>query len=188
MNNALDKTDLADRLNRQLDWIKSCDTKASIVLAVVGIFLTIFTSSHSLNTVNQIFSDIIRGMNFSNLLYLVFFVGSWLLFAYGAFCLIRVLIPRLKANVIRDDDLYGDSLYYFEDISKNKFLDFKQKMSTITPEDEINDLLSQIYINAQICTIKYSYYKRGIKWTFISMALLLVLYIMGVILLKSGGF
>lgn len=47
-NNLLYKNNLIERLDRHLDWIKSFDTKASILLAVIGIFLTIFTSEISI--------------------------------------------------------------------------------------------------------------------------------------------
>ncbi|MCM3005888.1 hypothetical protein [Priestia koreensis] len=51
----IDKTNLIERLDRNLDWIKSCDTKASIVIAVVGVFLTIFTSETSINMLKLTF-------------------------------------------------------------------------------------------------------------------------------------
>jgi len=51
----IDKTNLIERLDRNLDWIKSCDTKAAIVIAVVGVFLTIFTSETSINMLKLTF-------------------------------------------------------------------------------------------------------------------------------------
>jgi hypothetical protein len=39
-----------------IEWIKSCDTKTSIVLGVIGIFLTIFASDSSINMLNLVFS------------------------------------------------------------------------------------------------------------------------------------
>ncbi len=55
-----------------------------------------------------------------------------------------------------------------------------------TPEDELGDLLTQIYINAKVCSSKYSFYRRGIRLIFIGIAGILMLYIVGVILLKLG--
>ena len=40
------KEDLLDRLNRVLEWIRACDTKASILLAVIGLIMTIFSSEY----------------------------------------------------------------------------------------------------------------------------------------------
>lgn len=90
------KEELLGQLDRHLDWIKSCDTKTSIVLGVIGIFLTIFASDGSINIINLVFSGAIQNLNFSNLLYLTLFILSLSVFVYGAFSLIKVLIPRLS--------------------------------------------------------------------------------------------
>lgn len=185
---SLDKNDLTQRLDRHLDWIKSCDTKASIVIAGAGIFLTIFTAEHSIDMLNQILSQTIENINFSNLLYLTLFFVCWGMFIYGAYCLIRVLVPMMKKEVlIYQQDTRSDSLYYFESIDDKKYLEFKEKMMNETPEDEIEDLLTQIYINAKVCSAKYSFYRRGIRLTFIGIAGILVLYTVGIILLKLEG-
>lgn len=100
INNSLNKSDLLQRLDRHLEWIKSCDTKASIVIAGAGIFLSIFTAEHSINMLNQIFAQSINNINFSNFLYLSLFLLFWGLFVYGSYCLIRVLVPMMKKEVI----------------------------------------------------------------------------------------
>lgn len=187
-NISLDKDNLLGRLDRQLDWIKSCDTKASIVIAVLGVFLTIFTTDSSITLVKSILSQAIQFMNFANLLYLIFFVFSWIMFVYGAYCLVKVLIPRLSKEVQTEQGIYSDSLYFFETIAKDSFIDFKNKMISGGPEDEINDILTQIYINAKISTIKYSYYSKGIKCSFLGIVSILIFYVIGIILLKVGGF
>ncbi|WP_251135789.1 Pycsar system effector family protein [Exiguobacterium sp. s133] len=184
----LKKEDLIQRLDRHLDWIKSCDTKASIVIAGAGIFLSIFTAEHSINMLNQILTQTIRNINFSNFLYLTLFVISWGGFIHGAYCLVRVLVPMMKKEVlIYQQDTRLDSLYYFESIDDKKFLEFKEKMISETPEEEIEDLLTQIYINARICSAKYSFYRRGIRSIFIGISGVLILYTVGIILLKLGG-
>lgn len=137
---------------------------------------------------NQILSQTIENINFSNLLYLTLFFVFWGMFIYGAYSLIRVLVPMMKKEVlIYQQDTRADSLYYFESIDDKKYLEFKQKMIDETPEDEIEDLLTQIYINAKVCSAKYSFYRRGIRLTFIGIAGILVLYIVGIILLKLEG-
>ncbi|PFE34180.1 hypothetical protein CN270_10785 [Priestia megaterium] len=187
-NNDLDKNNLIERLDRHLDWIKSSDTKASIVLAVIGIFLTIFTSEISIKMLKQILSDSIQQINFANFLYLLFFGLAWIVFIYGSYCLVRVLIPRLSKETIAYQGRDEDSLYYFETIAKSNFQDFKDKLFGTSEEEEILDILSQIYINAKICTIKYTYYGKGIKYSFLGIASVLILYVVGIILVKLGGF
>lgn len=181
------KEELLGQLDRHLDWIKSCDTKTSIVLGVIGIFLTIFASDGSINIINLVFSGVIQNLNFSNLLYLTLFILSLSIFVYGAFSLIRVLIPRLSKEVEVYHGAYKDSLYFFESIAKSTFPEYKEKIAKRIEEDEIFDITSQIFINAQICTIKYSLYKKGIKFSFLGIAGILILYVIGIILLKSGG-
>lgn len=187
-SNSVDKNNLIERLDRHLGWIQSCDTKASIVLAVIGIFLTIFTSEISINMLKHILSDSIQQINFSNFLYLLFFVISWVVFIYGAYCLVRVLIPRLSKDTIAYQGGNEDSLYYFETIAKSNFRDFKEKLIETNEEEEILDILSQVYINAKICTIKYTYYGKGIKYSFLGIASVLILYVIGIVLVKLGGF
>ncbi|MCU9593837.1 DUF5706 domain-containing protein [Caldibacillus thermolactis] len=137
---------------------------------------------------NLVFSEAIQNLNFSNLLYLLFFTLSLCIFVYGAFCLIRVLIPRLSKEVEVYQGTYKDSLYFFEAIAKSTFPEYKEKVAKRIEEDDINDIMSQIFINAKICTIKYSLYKKGIKFSFLGIAGILILYVIGIILLKSGGF
>src|SRR5699024_3295832 len=173
------KEELLEQLDRHLDWIKSCDTKTSIVLGVIGIFLTIFASDSSINIINLVFSGVIQNLNFSNLLYLILFILSLSIFVYGAFNLISVLIPRLSKEVEVYHGTYKDSLYFFESIAKSTFPEYKERMAKRIEEDEISDITSQIFINAQICTIKYSLYKKGIKFSFLGIAGILVLYVIG---------
>ena len=184
----LNKEDLMQRLDRHLDWIKSCDTKASIVIAGAGVFLSIFTAEHSISILNQILSKTLKNINFSNFIYLAAFLYCWGLFAYGAYCLIRVLIPMMKSDLLLfKEGTREDSLYYFESADDKKYFEFRKKMLEETEEEEVEDLLSQVYINAKICSSKYKFYKKGIRHTFIGIAGILILYVIGIIMLKLGG-
>jgi Family of unknown function (DUF5706) len=183
-----DKHHLCSQLDRHLDWIKSCDTKSSIVLAVVGIFLTIFTSEYSLKMFATIIELSLANINFSNVLYLSFLAVAFGSFIYGTYSLISVLTPRLskEANVHENVDV-NNSLYFFESISRNKFSEFKDKVYQRTPEDEINDILAQIYVNAKISTEKYKHYSKGILCVFLGIGMILILFAVGSFLVKVGG-
>jgi len=184
----IDKNNLIQRLDRHLDWIKSCDTKASIVIAGVGIFLSIFTSEHSIGMLNQILSRAIQNINFSNFLYLGLFLFFWGIFVRGSYLLIRVLVPTMKKEVnLFGQDTYHDSLYYFESAEDKKYVEFREKVFNETFEDEIEDLISQIYINAKICSAKFKFYQKGIRYTFIGVAGILTMYVVGIVLVKLGG-
>lgn len=186
-NVLVSKDDLLARLDRLLNWISSCDTKSSIVIAGVGLFLTIFTSEHSFNMLKTILTKTIDHMYVFNVVYLIGFSIALLFFAYGSYCLIRVLVPRLSKDLKKIENTYNDSLYYFESISKNSFLEFENKIKNRNEHTDIKDILSQIYINSRICTIKYAYYSKGIKHVFIGTVGLLCLFLFGIILMKLGG-
>jgi len=188
VNNTLDKNNLIGRLDRHLDWIKSCDTKASIVIAGIGLFLTIFTSEHSLIGIGAILKVVVEKLDFANFLFLLLFLSAILLILYGCYNLIRVLVPRLKKEVSQIVTTGGNSLYFFETIADRDFSSFKHNIRQEDEETEIEDIISQIYINAKICTIKYRYYGKGIRFSFIGISMLIIMYITGLILLKVGGF
>lgn len=182
------KENLIQRLDRHLDWIKSCDTKASIVIAGAGIFLNIFTAEHSISMLNQIISKAVNNISAGNLFYLLSFLVFWGVFLYGAYCLIRVLVPMMKKDVIAfQQGTYENSLYYFETADDKKYSEFREMMLKETEENEIEDLLSQIYMNSKICSSKYRFYKKGIRLSFVGIAGILILYIYGIVLLKLGG-
>lgn len=84
-------------------------------------------------------------------------------------------------------DTYHDSLYYFESAEDKKYVEFKEKVLNESFEDEIEDLISQIYINAKICSAKFKFYQKGIRYTFVGVAGILTMYVVGMILLKLGG-
>ncbi|MGE9752985.1 Pycsar system effector family protein [Bacillus inaquosorum] len=181
------RDNLIQRLDRHLEWIKSCDTKASIVLAMIGIFLTLFLSEQSLVMLKKILTQSMHTINFSNILYLLIFAFSWCIFIYGAFCLVKVLVPKNK-EVLDGEGLHRDSLYYFETTASNSFSEFKRRVLAEDESDELNDILSQIYVNAQICSIKYEYFKKGIKFSFLGIASTMSVYLIGVFLAYIGGF
>ncbi|MED3440149.1 hypothetical protein P4393_11830 [Bacillus subtilis] len=181
------KDNLIQRLDRHLDWIKSCDTKASIVLAMIGIFLTLFLSEQSLGMLKRILTESTHSINFSNILYLCIFTASWCLFIYGAFCLVKVLVPKNK-RILDGEGLHRDSLYYFETTASNSFSEFKRRVLSQDEDEELRDILSQVYVNAQICTIKYEYFKKGIKFSFLGIASTMIIYLIGVLLIYLGGF
>lgn len=185
--NQLDRDNLLNRLDRILEWIRSCDTKSSIVLAGIGIFFTIFTSDYIFKTVKNIFVNSIQNINFSNVLYLLLFAIFIGFLIYGTFCLTRVLIPSLEKDNVADEERPIDSLYFFETITKNNYIQFRDKLKDTTKDNELEDIISQIYVNARICTFKYQYSYKGIKYSFIGIAGVIVLYIIGIILMKLGG-
>lgn len=107
---------------------------------------------------------------------------------YGGFNLISVLVPRLKSFASEISGTRSNSFYYFGSIANNDYDSFKQKILNESEDDEIEDLLSQIYINSKICDVKFRFYKTGIIYSFSGIVALILLYVVGFLLLKLGGF
>ncbi|MCQ9843909.1 hypothetical protein [Staphylococcus aureus] len=145
-NNNL-KNDLLDELDRHLEWIRSCDTKASIVLAMLGVFIVTISSEIFLDSQKEIVLKVLNNINFSNLIYFIFEVLVYLLFFNGIYNIIRVLFPQLKKSVETYNGMENDSFYYFESISSKTYSEYKKQRINRTSEEEIDDILSQIYIN-----------------------------------------
>lgn len=187
-NRNLEKATLLDELDRHLEWIKSCDTKASIALAMLGIFIASVYSEPFLGLQKRIIISVFSNINFSNLIYLVLVIFAYLLFIYGTYNIIRVLLPQLKKSIKFYDELESDSLYYFESISNKTYLEYKKHKINRTLEEDFDDLLSQIYINAKIATKKYYFYRKGLLSVLCGVFGILILYFIGVVLINFGGF
>lgn len=185
-NNNL-KNDLLDELDRHLEWIRSCDTKASIVLAMLGVFIVTISSELFLDSQKEIVLNVLNNINFSNLIYLMFEGSVYFLFFYGVYNIIRVLFPQLKKSVKAYNGVENDSLYYFESISSKTYSEYKKQRINRTSE-EIHDILSQIYINSKISTKKYYFYKKGLALVLWGILGILILHFIGIILVKAGGF
>ena len=186
-NNNL-KNELLDELDRHLEWIKSCDTKASIVLAMLGVFIVTISSELFLDSQKEIVLNALNNINFSNLIYLMFEGAVYFLFFDGVFNIIRVLFPQLKKSVKTYNGIENDSLYYFESISSKTYSEYKMQRINRTSEEEIHDILSQIYINSKISTKKYYFYKQGLALVLWGILGILILHSIGIILVKAGGF
>ena len=186
-NNNL-KNDLLDELDRHLGWIRGCDTKASIVLAMLGVFIVTISSELFLDSQKEIVLNALNNINFSNLIYLMFEGAVYFLFFDGVFNIIRVLFPQLKKSVKDYNGVENDSLYYFESISSKTYSEYKKQRINRTSEEEIHDILSQIYINSKISTRKYHFYKKGLAMVLWGILGILTLHSIGIILVKAGGF
>lgn len=176
------KEDLLNRLDRVLDWIKTCDTKASIFLAAIGIVVTIIGSEFFINKYYQICRFFLKDINQWKIIYLVVSITFLLLIIVGICSLIIELNPSLISK--RNNNKEIDSLFFFGTIAKKKREDFKEEYRKSTLYSDIEDLLNQLYINSKICDLKYNYTKRGIFCSTIGIFGILVMTLLGVIILK----
>ena len=154
------KEDLLDRLDRILEWIRACDTKSSILLAIISLIMTIFSSEFFIIKYKLIIKYNLNDFDFSKFLFLLILSCFLLLFLSGIIYLVLELNPQLISKKNANKDI--NSLYFFESIEKKELAQFKQEILEVGIESDIEDISTQIYINSKICTRKYKYTKLGI--------------------------
>lgn len=212
MATIVDNEELKSRMDRIIDWVKTCDTKASIMLTLVCLVLSfIFTSDFVMVGFSKIiqsfriyidFSDTsnIRDISVSGVIAVVSMV-FYLYFTLGSiYRLIMVLYSKINESLIEDSlkkvvyktanflfkykpsekttsGVYMDSLIHFNNIAnKDSFNAFVEAMG-VPGENDANDLLSQIYINAIRCQEKFKDYNAAIRWMLYSIPFLIPLFV-----------
>ncbi|GBD72197.1 hypothetical protein TEHN7126_1358 [Tetragenococcus halophilus subsp. halophilus] len=175
------KADLLDRLDRVLGWIRACDMKTSILLAIIGLIITIFSSEFSLTEFKTIIDYNFNDFDFSNFLFLALTFIFFVSFCMGIICLVVELSPSMLSSKNNNKDI--DSLYFFETISKKELLAFKDEILKTSIEEDINDVIKQLYINSKICTQKYRYTKAGVFYTMVGSSGILIMFLIGRVIL-----
>ena len=151
--------DVDKELERIIGFINNCDQKANILLAFVGVMITLLFTSNLLQKIRAIL--ITPFLEYWKYDIGTFHVGRFSLFlsilslctfAISTLChLISVIKPRLEnKNVV--------SRIYYAHIASMKYEDFKNAPQEY---DYKEDVCQQIYINSQICTNKFTNLKRA---------------------------
>jgi len=175
----LKKTDLIDILDRTIGFIRNCDNKAAIFLGTVGVILTIVLTTDGLSSLLSIINSAIKQKSFFAILYLLTMFCAIISILFGLSQMIKVLDATIgfpsKAG------LEENSVIFFEPISNNKYLEYKKRIYRTTEEEFLNDITSEIYINACICSGKYKNYKHGLRWTLCGFCVFMVFWAIGTI-------
>lgn len=166
-------------LERNIGFVTNCDNKTSIVLAAFGVLLAIILTNEGLNEIFNIVKACIATKTFCSILYLLCFAGAIFAMVLGMFNLGSVLIAKTTEEVIGRND--ENSRIFFAGIRKNgNYNIYHQKFCAMNKEDLLNDLIEQIYINADIATIKYATYNRGLRCTIVGFIFFVVLLLIGI--------
>ena len=173
----LSKDDAVFILERIDNWINNCDSKASIIIGFDGVILTLILTSNFYNFISNISCKV----TCCGILFLIFVIVS--IFIFGMFKLVQVIIPQTCAKTFKEIDLKEDSLIYFKSISQSEtFLNYKARLSLYDKKEQLNDVLSQIYINSKICTQKFDNLKLGIQLSLLGIIGFLVIFVIGKLL------
>lgn len=183
MDNMQKKEYRVETHNQIIEWTNNCDTKASIILAFVGVLVSIaFTSEYILSRIETEIDNISFYWNnkvgsFSLLSTLMFLslIGFFVLMALCCY----FAIASLKANI----KCPNNSIIFFGKIAELSEENYIEKVNSITEEDFEKDKLIQIHTCATICNNKFKSYNKSIqylKWGL----LLFICFVFFVILLK----
>lgn len=159
-------------------WIVNSDTKASIILGLIGVLFTIiFSNLDFINILIKLINKIFDNILFSDIVYLIIMLFSIVLFINGIYNLILVLIPKLKINNNNKKSiLYFGSICSFESANE-----FKHKVYHTKKAELLDDLLNQVYINSGICTKKFNNYNAGLRNIILGILVFLIFYILGIL-------
>lgn len=149
--------------NQIIGWTNNCDTKASIVLAFVGVLASIaFSSDYILDTISVQVKNIIRfwsdGIGGFSVISTIMFVSLGSVLVFMGVCFYYA-INALRANI----NCLDDSIIFFGKIAKLSKETYVDKVTKITDDEYQQDKLSQIYNCANICNAKFKYYNKSIS-------------------------
>ena len=164
------REDLIFSLESVNSWVNNCDQKAGILLAIVGVAITVIMTSDIMKLLRcKIFAP-----------FMEFFSGaSDLAFSWSRFTVFILLVIAMTFMIVcciylfqvihadidnekrynENPTLEKPSYIFYGDISQMKYDDFKK--GGVKFED---DLKSQIYINSIIATTKFKNYNKGLFW------------------------
>ena len=193
-----ERQDLESRLARIVEWVRTCDTKTSFMLAIVGVMLPLVLQSKLLqDDMMAAFkqmncNDICRFEFFGNFLFVVFVMGFGVLLLLSCKKFLNVLFAKrtesLDEGIIGsnecaiDKSVFKKSLLHFNHISTLSYEKFKNGIDAETQDGLREDLLSQIFINARRCNEKYTDYNDGVRYLFFSGCILIATYILHMVL------
>ena len=180
--------DLQATLDRINDWIKNCDSKASILIAAITLFFTIFSNDTVIDMSKRILFFVITSLNIIKIIYMIIFILLVALIVFGVTCLILTLNPITSKKTNKDNVENKSSVYFFGAISGMKFREYSKNYSHVirNPKKQIRNIQEQIYINSSIATKKYSLFKKGVYATFFGSVGVILLFIIGVVLVVSN--
>ena len=178
-NVEINKEDINKILDNVNFWINNSDTKASIILGFLGIFISIiFTNNKILAKIINIFNNLFIDISFDDIIYLILFALSIFSLFYGLYKLIKVLVPDLKLK-----DYSQKSPVYFGGIASYKsFNEYKEDFKKLDDESFKEELLSQIYINSIICNNKFKNFKVGLIFSLLGIIVFFGLFLIGILI------
>jgi hypothetical protein len=176
------KVDALDILDRTIGFVNNCDSKTSATLGIFGVLLTILFSGEGVKELKSIIKVAITTGTWSGISYCIILTCVAIVFTFGIFKLLQVLFPKVDCNDLKQEDIELDSRMFFRGICNNStYNQYKDKFMNCSDNEYLNDIISQIYLNAVICDRKFKNYKIGVVVAIIGFLSFLVLWGIGII-------
>ena len=162
-------------------WISNCDTKSSFILTFYGVVLTIiFTSTFGAEMVDSFSYTIAHKFNGESLGNFVVFLITIAFFTTSIATFFQIYLTlkgRIDAKIYDQMGLKTSSNIFFVSIASKTFELFESESNNESEISYLNDLNSQIYINANITSEKFKHYNLSLLWMFISLCIF-IFYVM----------
>lgn len=179
-NTSFNEQQLKENLDRVNMWIGNCDQKASFILAILGVVLSIFFTSDSFVFIkSEIVSPIISAFKNPAAICFLTLIEAVILLMIVSFLIISVFrmifVLRAKTDLkkLSQPGMESNSMLHYQTIANMSYQEFCEKEVHIH-----NDLRSQFYVNSCICTSKFENYKKGVKcleWSIILSIVFIIL-------------
>ena len=165
-------------LERNIVFVSNCDNKTSIVLTAVGVLLTIILTNEGANEIIRIMQQCISNPTFCDVFFMFCSLLSFAVLLFGIYDLVRVLVAKVSESAHGLTE--NPSRIFFAGIHSNgAFCDYFNKFNTMTKDELLEELLTQVYINSDIAVRKYSLYNKGLKCTTIGFVLCVTMFLIG---------
>lgn len=175
----------ADEMERNLDrtnmWISNCDQKASFLLALVGVVITvIFTSGVTPRIIQTLVNpfidyckDGVGSFCFWRTMDALLLVSGLVLIFLSMSHLLLCLMAKTDYSKFQQPGMEQKSHLFFGHIASMTYDEFCH-----TDVDKYNDLRSQVYTNSVICSDKFKNYRKGAKAVFLALPILAAAFLL----------
>lgn len=179
--------DLNKNLDRINEWIKNCDSKASIMIAVIGLFFTLLLNDSILTLAQHIITFVFSNTHIFKIIYGIAIIIFLLCLILGLTFLFFTLNPILNLDLKKENLDSSNSVYYFGSIANMSFSEYSRLSSQASknPEIQIESLKQQIFINSHIATKKYQSFKKGLYFSFLGLLGLIIFVLLGAVLVMD---
>lgn len=158
-----------DRINA---WISNCDQKAGVLLATIGVMITVLFATDFVDGVRKdVVSPFCEYWKCPNLyefslfrcLFFCLLVLVIIICIETSFYSLKTISATTDSKSINGDNtsLVSKSYLFFQTIADMNYAEFKEFGGDEKYQD---DLTSQIYINSKICAAKFAQYKIALWW------------------------